>query len=68
MSNKDLDQRLKHVETNLIEQEHRPIHVITNYLYRKKKWPDDEEQQLPAKRPLFGGYSFPLQSLPAQGG
>ncbi len=44
MDDNELDDRLKKIEINLIEQEHRPIHVIRNYVFRKKKW-DDEERR-----------------------
>ncbi len=48
-----MKEQLDRVEKELIEQEHRPIKVITNYLKRKQKWPDDEEKQLASKKAIL---------------
>ncbi len=41
MDNKKYENnRIIQLEANLLEQEHRPFHLISNYLNRKKKWSD----------------------------
>ncbi len=37
---KNENNRITKLEADLLEQEHRPYHLISNYLNRKKKWSD----------------------------
>ena len=40
-----MEDKIDKIERELIEQEHRPFKVIANYIYRKRKWPEDLKKQ-----------------------
>lgn len=61
---KDLDK----IEKRLIEQEHRPWQVITNFFYRKKKWANDTGKQNAAKAALLWRILYSPTVIAVSGG
>lgn len=43
MKKKSLEERDIEIEAKLLEQEHRPTHLVLNYLKRKAKWPNESD-------------------------
>ncbi|MEY8869544.1 hypothetical protein AB9K24_08555 [Meridianimaribacter flavus] len=54
MSKLDIDR----IEKELIEQEHRPIKVISNFLNRKSLYPNDLEKQKSTKKAILWNVFF----------
>ncbi|MEM9884368.1 MAG: pentapeptide repeat-containing protein [Bacteroidota bacterium] len=50
-----IEERLKELEANLIEQEHRPLKLLSNYLNRKRQWGGDvnDVRRIAASRALI---------------
>tara|TARA_R110002167_G_scaffold21385_1_gene77784 strand:- start:4223 stop:5434 length:1212 start_codon:yes stop_codon:yes gene_type:complete len=63
-----IEERVKEIEKNLVEQEHRPIHVISNYFFRKKKWPTNEGLQIASKKALIWRLFFSPAVIAGTGG
>ncbi len=64
----DLEKRLIKIEASLIEQEHRPIKVITNYLFRRKKWSKNDERVIASKKAIIWRLFFSPGVIAASGG
>lgn len=60
--------QLDRIEKELIEQEHRPIKLISNFIDRKEKWPDDESKQRSAKKALIWRFFFSPAVIAVAGG
>lgn len=63
-----LEDQIRNIEAKLIEQEHRPIHVISNYVLRKKKWGKNDERYYSAKKALIWRLFFSPATLATSGG
>jgi len=59
---------INRIERELIEQEHRPIKVITNYINRKDIWPNDKEKQKSTKKAIIWRLFFSPGVVAATGG
>ncbi len=63
-----MQDQLDRIEKELIEQEHRPIKLISNYIDRKEKWPDDESKQRSAKKAIVWRFFFSPAVIAFTGG
>jgi len=65
---KEILKRIEQIEINLIEQEHRPIQVISNFLLRKKKWTKNDNLRTAASKALIWRLFFSPGTIAASGG
>ncbi len=61
--NADIEQKLLDLESKLIEQEHRPITLIWNYLKRKTKWEKGDKRRNAATRAILWRLFFSPTTL-----
>ncbi|MEP3836929.1 MAG: pentapeptide repeat-containing protein [Algibacter sp.] len=64
----ETNKRLNEIEEKLIEQEHRPIQVITNYLFRNKKWSKGDGRITSSKKALIWRIFFSPGVVAGTGG
>lgn len=64
----DNQDRLNRLERQLIEQEHRSLKLIENYIHRKEKWPNDEALQNSAKKAIIWRFLFSPTVIAFTGG
>lgn len=65
---KTIDERLKKVEVELVEQEHRLFPVVTNYLWRKRKWEKNDKRRIASAKALIIRILFSPAVMAATGG
>jgi len=69
-TNFEIDKKLKFLESKIIEQEHRPTHLVLNYFRRKNKWPEDSDirQKAATKAIIWRLFFSPTTLAVASGG
>lgn len=60
--------QLDRIERELIEQEHRPLKLISNYIGRKDKWPEDKSKQRSAVKAILWRLFFSPTVIAFAGG
>lgn len=68
MTDEDLKDKIRKIEADLIEQEHRPIKVISNFLFRKKRWPKGDARRISSTKSLIWRLFFSPGTIAASGG
>ncbi|MEQ5789748.1 pentapeptide repeat-containing protein [Muricauda sp. NFXS6] len=63
-----MKEQLDKVERELIEQEHRPIKLIANFIDRKEKWPNDKGKQRSAVKAILWRLFFSPAVIAITGG
>jgi len=68
MDNATLDNRIDDIEARLIEQDHRPIHIITTFLKARRELPHNDPRLEAALKAMLWRVFFSPGTLAATGG